>query len=353
MMILIVCWTAYRKTICIISGRFRNMINFAPALTGADSWSMGTCLPRAVIGLANRHKYIRSLSLTTDGSCSYPRYDPQAHSGLKCLRTFSWRGLRSQYDFEVLRDILEANNEHLEDLALELVDWNRAGRLYSPPLLPPNNFSATNVLNMRNGQPGSSFPSLTSLSLSHVSFESVSSEIVCALNMDQLRSLKLRYCPDEWILLEQIMSSGCSIRLTSLELVIQLRPYFDDEAEILTRFLASFETLVDLFLSLPECEGWDGISESLYRSHQPNLRRLIIHDRVLFDDDDGDYFECDGSLEENAKFMMSLLRSSNLECIGITYHPPDMVRNFSIRKDPPLAFLFCSRFDAYRVSLCR
>src|SRR4051812_45917595 len=98
-----------------------------PASTANDcSWGLGCCIPSEMIcpdGYIPKYQTcIRSLSLTTDGTCQNRLRDYSGLLGLKQLRHLSWKGVDCVSKTTIIRELLETNCKHLEFLELETVE---------------------------------------------------------------------------------------------------------------------------------------------------------------------------------------------------------------------------------------
>jgi len=172
-------------------------------LLNLDSWNLGVCVPRTILGstayLPEHQKRLESLSLITDGSCYYSRdaQNPLDLSQFHHLREISWTGLQSKEEFDALRECLGVNAHHLKSLSLHLGDWEMAAFWFVDPWkfiedgIDSNNFFASDIMGLQPNKPGLSFPSLQSLSLTHLSFTFAIYELSMAFNFSGLRKLKL------------------------------------------------------------------------------------------------------------------------------------------------------------------
>lgn len=239
-------------------------------------------------------------------------------------------------DFESIRTYIEANGDRLRSLSLDLVSWNDAERVWADDFSQritqrtrlPDNFFATFVLGLKRGTRRSILPSLDALSLSAVSFRTRAVEMVTALNVERLRSLRLRNCPWTPTWLRAIMDSVQALRLKQLELVwipshvdpddVFHDPLTENLSDIVAQFLQRLEGLEDLYLMLPEPLRWDVITSAIMQ-HRTTLRRLITHNLVGIH---GDFF--DGDLVDTAAFP-ALYRSVPILCFGTCIQLPALV----------------------------
>jgi hypothetical protein len=221
-----------------------------------------------------KQAHIKSLSLTTDPKCwvSGDRTVALELAKFHQLRAISWRGVSSVRDFSILRGLLQANANHLEELGLGLVEWS----------LGTARLSAWDVLQNSSDKKRITFPSLEALSLTGVSFNVAVSEMASAFNISGLCSLKLNKCPATRDLLKAITESGRPIRLTSLELVLGRDEDGDlGLLDLLLVFLQSFKGLEDLHLlihgRLPIIEGfWGSVIH-----HQSTLKQLVYYESPI------------------------------------------------------------------------
>jgi hypothetical protein len=231
------------------------------------SWHVGICVPASLLGasgyLSEKQANLESLSLTTDSACSDGKTVALELTKFHHLRAFLWRGISTRENLHSLLNVLHTNSKHLERLELGF-----AGRGAEFELLWAWNRFV--------------FPSLQTLSLSHVYFIAVSPEMISALNIGVLRSVWLNHCPAVQKLLRAIIQLGQQVRFASLELTIQCKGAEDLETlDLLAAFLQSFDGLVDLYLLL--CNG-PQINKGFWRSvlhQQHTLRRLAYHETNL------------------------------------------------------------------------
>jgi hypothetical protein len=223
--------------------------------------------------------------------CLHREWDhPLCLAEFKSLRRFSWTGGLSRENFDCLRDALHANSEHLEELALDLLDWWDAQWNWcdfdavDQAWISHNNFFAPHVLAIAPGKQRILFPRLKKLSLSAVSFNHVSLEMATSFDFSTLRSLTLRHCVDTDSFLRSILASTRTVRLTELELVVggtDLKPEPQGRL-LLTKFLESFVGLRQLYILIKDgdrpdvaSDYWSGIFH-----HHATLRRLVCCDAI-------------------------------------------------------------------------
>lgn len=247
------------------------------------------------------------------------------------MTKFSWTGVQSEQDFETLRTCLRVNALHLKTLKLDLIDWEQADELWSMDHSRfvgdgkrSKNFFATDIIGPEQNKPGLSFPSLESLSLSEVSFETAINELHSAFAFSALRTLKLWNCRGLWDLLAHAADSQQVIRLTSLEIVMGSHNRSMWENEQTSKFLRAFSGLKDLYLSLPMLE-WTPIPESMM-GHMSTLKRMVLHGRTIDIDFESDHFQEETDLGvEWSDELESLFIRTNCDVVGITNLPDFMV----------------------------
>lgn len=234
---------------------------------------MGCCVPNEILDYLGkywlkRQKRIQSVSLITDGRCPTFSYVEYVDLNLFIdMQSLSWKGLNRGDRFDSLKNFikLQTGARRLRSLTLDLIKWTWAesgwyahqratigGYPHSP-----ENFFATGILGIKPGRELHVFESLKSLRLVGVAFSPFENELVYAFNMTNLSTLQLRNCPASLELLHTILNKDITVKLKSFELAIDwdcLHHYGDFEdlhAEVIFRFLASFQGLEDLFLMLP------------------------------------------------------------------------------------------------------
>ena len=222
---------------------------------------------------------IRSLSLFTSTGCSAPYDDedyaaePISLSIFRELRKFSWKCLRSPREYQVLRDLLHANFDIFEILALE-----SGSPVDSDDALMEDHHSLDLVLPHKPEYSSPCFPPLKSLSLSEFSFTVTNKWATPSIDFSQLHSLTLHNCTDTSIFLRGIVVSGQHIALKHLDLKFQDRLYPGWGTSSLVNFLQSFEGLEIFHImidpTLPTETYWDAMV-----NHQCTLKRVLYHER--------------------------------------------------------------------------
>ena len=249
-------------------------------------------------------------------------------SGFKLIRSFQWRGLRSLDDIEAVRVCFKANSQHLQELELGFVSWTKEDGFWSTD---HRRWTSQDILGLKAGLQQALFPSLIKLVLSGLSFNSTLVKMACALNFSGLRTLTLRNCPGTHAMLEDTAKSSQAIRLTSLELALDVNVGGQEDVVVVSQFLGSFTGLENLFILINEPNSDDGVEEfwDSVRCHASTLHRLMVHERGVNLDQDSDGFEdpCDNDIRWGAS-ASHLFQESKIDSIGICYIPSRLVRSF-------------------------
>ena len=299
---------------------------------------MGTCIPLEILGdrgfITNKQTSIESISLITGGACPINTDGENTIdlSAFRSLRHISWTGLQSSKEFDALSRALKNNSERLRELRLDFVNWSEEESFDSDA---SQNFFASQVLKLSADQCGVMFPALETLSLSHISLGNAQKGIADAVNFHQLSSLTLRHCAGSEEFLTEVIGSGQTIKLSSLEVVWGPSDHDLEMCATLQSFLGAFQGLKDLFVSLP------GPVETLelWRSmihHESTLTRFVCHQRTVNLDDNSPHFEEEMDLldlsllpEDRAELDRSESRhpfaALNLESIGLGCVPQHLV----------------------------
>ena len=255
----------------------------------------------------------------------------------KEIRSLSWRGINEMSNFHSLRECIKVNEQGMETLVLDLIDWKEAERKYSIGLKRTigsisgytHNFFAKDILGLFPGDEKTILPHLSTLSLSAVSFQDATEEMLHALNICRLRSLRLWNCPHSLDLLQTIVGGGHNVTLKSFELVVDADCNFEQETHgetfhmIVCAFLSAFRGLEDLYLMFTPYMDWGRIGQSIL-GHVVTLDRLAIHER---EDVGGlgwtENIDSHISLSDG---LADLYQNTNLTCIGICPEYCDWVR---------------------------
>ena len=332
------------------------------------SWDLGICIPKHILGdqgyLTNKQTRIESLSLITGAGCWHNHLEPNANmlvlSNFPKLRKFSWKGLRTTEELNALRGLFQVNYRVLQDLELDFIDtvtvmidrkrafrdhWEDGLPLFTKSILPHETDGKVKI-----------FVSLDRLALSVFDFSYTEWDILRALNIASLQSLKLHSCPGILGFLSSIVRNGLVLRLKSLDLVAE-----DDAKEsdgvvrsTLINFLQSFQGLEHLHLMLraerDRPEQWIYRYWNAILHHSASLKRLIYHERRrsstnLWDEDDNLEQWKDRKLYKFPRSSAEISHSQEthiyntalpqmcLECFGVA----DRVRNVLAVMTTPLA----------------
>lgn len=264
-------------------------------LTGI-SWDLGSCIPKDILGvggiLQQDQPNIESLSLNTGasthkiwatrGDYTLERATLLMLDRFQKLRSFSWTGIRTGPELESLRVLLAANCNILETLNLDFIEWDLVNTPCSRKLMhdDPGVF-VSQILPLVPGPSINSFAVLTTLSLSAVCLPIHLETIASAFDFGQLRTLKLHRCKNTYLLLRAIIEAGQSIKLESLDLVMDdFAAEQDLGGSSLTAFLRSFDCLRQLYLLIAppgEISTEEYFESILY--HATNLKRLVYHEK--------------------------------------------------------------------------
>ncbi len=202
----------------------------------------------------------------------------------------------------------------------------------------PDNFFPETILEVIPGEAQTLLPHLSSLSLSAVSFQVATDEILHALNITRLHSLRLWNYPHSLKLLKLIVSEAHTVRLKSFELVIDVA-YNKEQGihgerhyEMISALLNAFRGLEDLYLMLADYIKWEVIAGSI-SGHISTLDRLILHERVVVEDDE--WLTPIGSRIASNTGIHNLYESANLTCVGtcLRSHEWICVMNELLTKD--------------------
>jgi hypothetical protein len=190
-------------------------------------------------------------------------------------------------EWDALRFLILGHAHQLERLEIDFLHWNDDSeeyRLCGRPI--PPNYLATGFFHIELGKEKVVLPVLKTLSLSSVSFWRGSAELARAMNMRNLRSLKLRNCQGVNELLDMLAHSPEIIHLKSFELTqrsTKSRNQQDNwKIQNLVNFLESFEGLEELCILSDPSE--DPIDEDYWWSilrHKATLKRLVHHQRQV------------------------------------------------------------------------
>lgn len=270
----------------------------------------------------------------------YPDQDLRMNlSEFTKLKSISWRLFQDYYDYMALSGCLAANAAQLQSLTIDLGDWDEAviiwmvdQEAYGHSKAEIPNFFAMHVLCLESNQETVTFPALVKVSLSSVCFAHFGLEMFHALNIMSLHTLSLWNCPGVCVLVDAMCSLKDPPRLKSLELVEDWRQPDEGICNSLTALLKKFTGLEDLYLLVnsaedPMLRSWYNLVQGIKR-HKHTLKRLVLHERFLNDDELSDQCGgiCDLDLSKFESDTIDLMRESNIECFGISSTPCSLVR---------------------------
>jgi hypothetical protein len=180
------------------------------------------------------------------------------------LRSFTWQGIGTDKEVDLLHCCLQRNITHLQALHLglsEAHDFNDSGKYRA-------------LMTSLTMQP---FPALRELSLCNFSFKTCG-----ALALPHLQSLTLRNCRDQLLLLRSLSRLESPIRLRSFEISFDeleedIHPHFPNPV---IQFLTSFHSLEHLHLSVSNPVTLDGHFLGIV-PHHPSLKCFVYHERKL------------------------------------------------------------------------
>ena len=145
----------------------------------------------------------------------------------KTFATCHGRDSVQKYHIRDLHDVFESNARHLVLLELDVVNWDIAdGRVGHKKIKDLQTacikgYLAWIILRLQSDATISVFSALRKLSLSNMSFEKAQDKnLVYALNISALHSLRLRNCRDLGNFLEKIVQVEPQLALRSFELSI-------------------------------------------------------------------------------------------------------------------------------------
>ncbi|KAK2741054.1 hypothetical protein FQN57_005791 [Myotisia sp. PD_48] len=282
-------------------------------------WESQHCIPVQIFNafgsLPFRQQIIETLRLQADSGCKVGSLKPMI-SNLKCLKQLSWKGL-SRYnissDTDDLRAIFKQSSNQLQELEL-VYTIDLVGRHASENISWREPSLVEAVLGLSDDDTEQLFSSLQRLSLTSIFLEPLHKEMVHALNLFQLRSLKIERCRSWGKLLRSAMQTGRKICLKSLEI------------QYVIAFIQSFYGLEELFISSYQSEApWDVWRAAHH--HRSTLKRFI-HDQDSFGPAYWEYGipSLSWSLEDRARLIddpsQNYLAQLDLEYLGINCVPP-------------------------------
>ncbi|KAL2795572.1 hypothetical protein BJX66DRAFT_336906 [Aspergillus keveii] len=310
-------------------------------------WQIHTCVPQSILGprgyLRRHQRSIQTLHLTgfSCGSNADPSRRPSL-SRFHSIRHFSW-SLHTINQCIATRELFSSRavSHGLEELTLrgssldrELRGWKELQKLWS--WMQARNVFAFKVLQLQPNENRDRivFPALRKLALYNVGFWYAVRDLVAALNMHNLRSLKLwsYQCSDIlWSIAELAAeynnSTNGTIPLTCLDITLRASSG-DQDTQSFERFFAVSPNLRDVYIQL------DAFDQSSFKPHlraiftperQRNMRRFIYQRRLQVEGDVcGAWDETDAPMvwdEEVRRFFAK----SQMTHVGICDHLPTLV----------------------------
>ncbi|EGD86025.1 hypothetical protein H112_06947 [Trichophyton rubrum D6] len=277
------------------------------------SWDLGPCLPCEIFsserGLFTNQRQIKSINLVT---CvmHYETLDfPIDISHLRNLRSLTYTSPWYPADLKLIQRFLQLRHQ-LSTLELQI------GPIAPEiAILGHDTFDVKDLL-LGNQEVGESQPffNLETLSL-RLSLNHMEADIVSALNLDCLRCVKLHNCNGTSNFLDALSNSTQSLKLGSFQLTFApSRPDDHRSPEILSaalaRFLMAFQTLEDLYLSIPRI-SLKAIECRTIQNHYPALRRLLLHGTIRLEDPSSYPVEISDDL------FYALLTGCPVECLSL------------------------------------
>lgn len=251
--------------------------------------------------------------------------------------------MSSQSHFEALQETFQWRAHQLQELELDLIEWDAVERDSWAYYNDPDNFFAQYVLGLSRGDQICMFPSLRVLSLSALSFQPFEEEMAYAFGFSRLHSLKLRLCQGWEGFLAHAERVNPQICLKSLE--VQSTLDYDDElgeGEQLLTFLRVFHGLEELFVSTSSPSSALDIWRAAL-NHKATLRRFVHHQRVNNMNNESVNFEEEYDLSDLSFYPEDLtpltqdpsqnpLASFDPECFGVCCTPRYLVRLIQLQK---------------------
>ena len=292
---------------------------------------MGTCFPNTILGqggyLATHQSCLRKLSLVTPSVCTQAA---PPLSQFVTLQDLSWKGSLSDDDCRALKDFFLSHHEKLTSLEIDFVDWEETEDFRD--LFDTSEEESTPLANLilpkRDDNYTDFMPKLQSVSFSAASFLGSVDRLVNAFNFPGVRALRLLNCKFADVILIVLGLKDIKMQANRVELVIRCRP---TAGRILSDFLASFDSLKDLFIMF-EARSTDRYhGESILR-HRNTLRRLVYHRRFYCSDRRSPYHRewRDYSLGEGRKTdksIINIFEGTRLESAGFCDEPSHFRQN--------------------------
>lgn len=249
----------------------------------------------------------------TDGTCLNLLRDYSGLLELKQLRHLSWKGIDSGSKARILRQLLEANHEHLETLDLETFPEDH-------PRLHLYDITGDPIVT----EDATRFPALRHLTLSGISLSGSYTRMNLSFSLEELQSLRIRSCLDGLNLLFAMARARKAIKLRCLEVVYteQSGDEVFNKVHPISKFLRSFKGLEELYISLRD---WTPPFRDLHQSilhHKETLKRLVHHEREwdLNPNSERKEYICDRKTPW-FRSIDDMVGRMWLECIGVTIPP--------------------------------
>lgn len=314
-------------------------------------WQLHTCIPDGILSagscLVDEQRAIETMSLITFKCSSEKGKEPYVFTNFRRIHSFSWIGLESLTETKAARDFLKSNRKILESLELNFVRWTETEEQWNSHqdyIASVDNVFAKYILPRGSDDLIQEFRSLRRLSLTEAPLTGVVLEIVSALNISQLRFLKLDDCADTSKLLHAVATAKTPLMLLSLELTMEDHIEADWTGSALVRFLNSFEGLEDLHLLInPACPAltyWQAAA-----NHKSTLRNFAYHERIR---GNGEFWNEDQYLGSGEYWYSPLCKENrlrilldfNLDCLGYCSSSLEFYRYYQSHHDELKPFTF-------------
>ena len=305
-------------------------------------WDVSCCLSADLMSrhnmLGQRQRYLEDLHLLICSGCldNRPLNFCRALSSFRNLRLLSWVSIKTDFDLGVLRECIKNNNAKLRSIN---IGFSRVSmyikqfltRSIVDTALPSDPLSACcnvayNIFCTTPCDRSTHLANLTSLSLHSIALGTHYSHLANAINVRNLRMLKLRNCDGSIAFLEHIATQKFYVNLRSLEIVEDIKQQgrrgIPDNAasSFLSTFLMSFGGLEDFYLLMPSSWDW-GILQGGLARHVDTLQRLVLHSRE--ENDEG--FIVDKDNPTSFSPFTLPIDLVNLEYVGTCYWPRYLV----------------------------
>ncbi|CAD6584623.1 MAG: hypothetical protein ASARMPRED_001820 [Alectoria sarmentosa] len=300
-----------------------------PSALRSFRWDLGSCMHKDILGYLQREQPdIECILLNTGAPTDSDTYPPLSLmlGSFRLLRNLSWTGVRNASELESLRVFLATNKDILETLELDFIHRDSVNHASLTGLgdEDPGVFT-TNILPLSPDAIINSFPALTTLSLSAVCLPVDLDGTVSAFDFGQLCALKVHRCKGTHLLLRAIVKAAQSLKLESLDLVMDDFAAKEDwGGSSLTAFLRSFSGLRHLYLMItpPGVMTTEPYFDSIL-CHVATMKRLVYHERSLHrpesihtSKDKNLIFEIPGLGGDSTGAMHRFMQQSNLESLG-------------------------------------